>query len=428
MKVCSACGKTIPKGLGKVYTCSGCRMFQFCCKDHRDVYVMQRHDSEECHRCRERGMVAQENGFFVFPFDWYPKQGSLFDSKCAFFTKLGIHGKKPFDTDCDCISLPRVYGEVPILKKEFSKQSHVALSEDTVKDGLTTWWGKEGQRLILECDCLDDVEDVYDWESYFDYKRKALGSDAVDAAGSTMLAMVLDIPLTIFWCIKRYLRNISGTPQSENKEIRIIIAGPEKEHNQWPMLLELFNLVDGYDFDINMVGPELPGSMDGKTVEITKSSSRKRMKISFKRAELIGRDAIHLMNCDIVCALNAGLGAYPNWMETISNVKLFMGAQQGVKMFFFSDYVDESIEIGRKNLYLLFGPRCIPEYRTVPFMSHQDIQHVPNWRECAHYVEEHVRISQSLMNPFRKPLTCIEHPSHSMPYAPNGFGCFIELR
>ena len=396
-------------------------MFRFCCKQHLDMYRMQSHDAEECNRCRERGIVARENGFYSFPFSWYPKD-TLFQSSCAFYKNLGIHGKSPYMTDCECLSLHHAYDHVPIFKKGFASQS---LTTESLKEQLSSWWGQKGNALFLGCQPLQDIEEVYDWKTYFEHKEKAVdASQNVD----TKLALLCHIPLTIFWCVKRFLRNCEFSNTPTPKELKIIIAGPEKEYTQWPVLLELFNLLDGFDFDIMMIGPNLPTSANEKTVSIV-AATGKTMKLSFKVAELVDRHSVLLMNYDIVCALNAGLGAYPRWMETISNTKLFMGMKRNLRMFFFTDYVDESIEVARKNLYMLFGEKCIPEYKGgFRFLEHQDIQHVPNWRICADYVENHVRISKSLMNPFRKPLTCIENSAHLLPYAPNGFGCFIEVR
>jgi hypothetical protein len=423
MSVCSACGKQIRTQ--DALSCQGCRMFRFCCKQHLDMYIMQSHTKEECSRCREHGIDARENGFYTFPFEWYPQE--TFTSRCDFYKHLRLHGTSPYTTDCECISLPHVYTQVPILKKAFAGQSHVKLSSiDSIQKDLSSWWGEAGNALILECDRLhqDDIETVYNWETYVEHKRKSVTSGVqVD----TRLAMLLDIPLTLFWSIKRFLRNCDITGSPKPKELKIILAGPEREHNQWPMLLELCNLLDGFDFDITMVGPQLPSSMHDTSIEIPVPTGR-NMKISFQSAELVGRHAVLLMNCDIVCALNAGLGAYPNWMETISNAKLFMGMQKRLRMFFFTDYVDESIQIARKNLYMLFGQSCLPGFKGMNFLNHQDIQHVPNWRICAQNVEDTVRITESLINPFRKPLACLTNPSHLLPYAPNGFGCYIEVR
>lgn len=410
--------------------CPGCHLFRFCCQEHIDRYTMYHgHGLKECNRCRERAINAEDSGFFSFPFDWYPDNQTRFASRCAFFETIGIHLKDPFSTDCDCISLPKVSRQVPILKSAFAEQSCLQLSSDELKKRLLPWWGDEGNTLIMECDCLKDIDEVYNWESYFGYKRRALGSERVDAGAGTKLAMILDIPLTIFWCIKRFLLNCNFSDNENPKTLRLIIAGPEKEHNQWPMLLELFNLLPGFEFEINMIGPELPSSMDGKTVEIV-GHTQKKMKLFFKSAVLVDQDSFYMEESHIVCALNAGLAAYPQWIKTISHVKAFMGMQKSLKIFFFSDYVEESIEIARKNLFTLFGGQCLPEYKksSLQFLCHQDLHHIPGWDRLARYLEEHVKISQLLINPFRKPLTCVDQLVHLMPYAPNGFGCFIEVR
>lgn len=432
MKSCMACGTHVDRPV----VCDGCGCLYFCSTGHRQGYIDQGgHSKEDCCRLREFRSSALEDGFYaslVDLFSWCLAE-NLYSSPCDMLEKVGIHRKDPFRMECPCGlgSASTFCGSGPMLKKDWfgynvsERRERVDATTESLRPQLDAWWGTEGSECILDGPPVETYESIVDWESYMEYKNIKQGT-AVEK-----LMVLMDIPLTLFWVIKRYIRNNSS---ARVDVIKIVLAGCEKEMDQWPLLLELFNLIPGYSFDIAMVGPELPSWMDQRRINITSSTTSKKLTITCRSTTLTDPPSIQLMaESHIICALNAGIGAYPSWMDTVCQIKSLMATRHIPKMFFFTDYVQESIEVARKNMYMLFGKTCIPDYDgKLPFLGMDDIAmacggHSQKTKECSDYLTKHVRATAVLMNPFRKPAS-ITMPSHAMPYASNGFGCSLEIR
>lgn len=418
-KECSLCGSRCSSG---VVTCDGCNSFHFCSKLHQMQYSMQ-HDAEQCSRIKQFLTVAEEDGFYSLPFSWMPKQ--TFRSRCDHLKSLGVHLVNPYKMECSACAPKN--GNVPVFSDMRSTGTQSSeISTYDLKPILKDWWGDDGNKFILDCQSIENCDDIVNWETYLEYKANVADESIVSA---TKLPLILDNTMSIFWAIKRLLRNSERNKIPVGETVKVVLAGAEKEiQDQWPVLLELFNVLPNKNFEFLVAGPELPSWMHMMTLDIKSSRTSRTMKLSLL-CDFLNRppQMMALAQYHLVCALNAGLGAYPAWMDTLSIIKGFMGYVHSPQMFFFTDYIQESIEIGRKNIYMLFGTP--EEYNgKLQFLGYGDIQHHPDWRNHAQYLKEHVRVSGILMNPFRKANTCVKMQSHDMPYASNGFGCFIELR
>ncbi|KAI8103809.1 hypothetical protein M9435_006336 [Picochlorum sp. BPE23] len=430
MKCCSACGSNVNSS---PIVCDGCGCLYFCSKSHQQRYIDQGgHSREDCIRLREFRSSALEDGFYtsLAPLFSWCVTDNLYSSPCDMLEKIGVHRKDPFRMECSCgvgnasafcVSGPLVQGWFGRHVSE--RRKHVDVTTDSIRPQLDAWWGTEGSSCVLDGSPVEVYDSIVDWQSYLEYKRRRTRT-----AEQEKLMVLMDIPLTIFWAIKRFLRNNNSSARTH--VIQLVLAGCEKELDQWPLLLELFNLLPGYSFDITMAGPELPSWMDQKCINITSSTTSKELKITCRSTTV----SIQLMaESHIVCALNAGIGAYPSWMDTVCHIKSLMATRHSPSMFFFTDYVQESIEVARKNLYMLFGKTCIPEYDgKLPFLGMGDIAmacggHPQKTKECSEFLYTHVKATAVLMNPFRKPAN-VTMPSHGMPYASNGFGCSLEIR
>ena len=431
MKCCMACGINVNSPI----VCDGCGCLYFCSKSHQQEYVDQGgHSREDCSRLREFRSSALEDGFYasLAPLFSWCLTDNLYSSPCDMLEKIGVHRKDPFRMECPCGvgSASAFCLTGPLLKGWFGRNAsdrreRVDVTTDSIRPQLDSWWGTEGSVCVLDGSPVEVYESIVDWQSYMEYKCIGTGTT------QQKLMVLMDIPLTIFWAIKRFLRNNSATSTGV---IKLVLAGCEKELDQWPLLLELFNLLPGYSFEVTMAGPELPSWMDQRCINITSSATAKELKIMCRSTTLTDPSSIHLMaESHIICALNAGIGAYPSWMDTVCQIKALMATRHSPKMFFFTDYVQESIEVARKNLYMLFGKTCIPEYDgKLPFLGMGDIAMAcggspQKIKECSEFLSNHVKATAVLMNPFRKPAS-VAMPSHGMPYASNGFGCSLEIR
>lgn len=213
-----------------------------------------------------------------------------------------------------------------------------------------------------------------------------------------------------------------------------VVAGAEKEADLWPVFLELGALIPHTDIIIHMIGPELPSWLDGKSVVVQSpvastdpNQTGSVTKLQFHHGTLednlmsLGMvEESNSMQPDILVGLNAGLGAYPQWMDALGLMRFFMQHKGKPQVMLFTDYMEESLQISRKNLYILFGPL-------------RDCPDIPEGLACIGYnplmeidISSRIQLSECWVNPFRKP-TKVKSAMHRVPYCPNGFGCFIQL-
>ena len=198
------------------------------------------------------------------------------------------------------------------------------------------------------------------------------------------------------------------------------------------MFLELGALIPHTDIIIHMIGPELPSWMNGKSIVVQSpvadsSQTGSMMKLHFHHGTLeenlmnLGMvEESNSMQPDILVGLNAGLGAYPQWMDALGLMRFFMQHKGKPQIMLFTDYMEESLQISRKNLYILFGPlrNCSDIPAGLPCMGYNPLMEKD--------ISSRVHLSECWVNPFRKP-TRVKSAMHRVPYSPNGFGCFIEL-
>lgn len=216
-------------------------------------------------------------------------------------------------------------------------------------------------------------------------------------------------------------------------EFEFVAVGAEKEADLWPVFLELGALIPHTDIIIHMIGPELPSWMSGKSIVVqspvldSSSQTGSMMKLHFHHGTLeenlmnLGMvEESDSMQPHILVGLNAGLGAYPQWMDALGLMRFFMQHKGKPQVMLFTDYMEESLQISRKNLYILFGPlrNCSDIPAGLPCMGYNPLMEKD--------ISSRVHLSECWVNPFRKP-TRVKSAMHRVPHSPNGFGCFIEL-
>ena len=122
---------------------------------------------------------------------------------------------------------------------------------------------------------------------------------------------------------------------------------------------------------------------------------------------------------DILVGLNAGLGAYSTWMHGLASLRYMMQVQARPEIQLFTDYIQESVEIDRTNLYVVYGP-----LRDSKNLYEGNIQVAGYHGERD--ISSRIHLSETVLNPFRKPIH-ERDPSNMTPLYPNGFACWVEL-
>lgn len=259
------------------------------------------------------------------------------------------------------------------------------------------------------------------WASYFEQRP---------LPPTSLLPMLLDTPLSLLWAVQRLQQQRGQDAAPE--QLTIHLVGAEKELDQWPVLLELGALLPSTTIDLHLVGPEMPDWADGRSVSVpspppaaagdseggssggSSRDSSSSINIHFHSGmygELAAPSAGSVGSSsepgsigsapDLVVAPNAGLGAYMSWIPALMHIADGMAGPAGKpELFLFTDYIEESVHIGRKNVGSVLGRGA----------------------RLGGALAQSERIE---LNPFRKP--CLQRKKcDALPHFANGFASWLS--
>lgn len=148
----------------------------------------------------------------------------------------------------------------------------------------------------------------------------AQGCCALSASPGSLVAGLLSATLTIYHLVclaqQQWPLLVCLHP---GQRLQIDLLGPQRELDEWPLLLELASLWPALHIHLTLVGPNVPHSLDRQQMVTAGSSAGQQdqptgsITISFLKAhwhQLRRRP-------DLVLGLNAGLAAYPSWVLTV---------------------------------------------------------------------------------------------------------------
>lgn len=421
-KDCRSCALCGQKTFDPV-PCSGCNSILFCNVQHMKYYRSTQHSETDCSRMR-RHMSRHAKWQDDTPFPWFPKQARV--DRCTLLKELKIHGKSAWKRECRCLEGVQFGSRAPYLSELLEGKSSASVSRLQLGDMLQDWWGNPSvadlfQSLMNNPLASDyDLRGIMDWKTYCDARQLPLVSP---------LPLLLDAPLTVFWAIQKYMTDMKDTATTLPDTMRILLMGPEKEMDQWPLFAELGSLLPNTALQIDMVGPEVPSRLDGKAVTICHTShacTKGYVKMTFFKGTF-QENMRRLTDLDvsppqILIGQNAGLGAYPSWMPDLHCVRQFMMHKNAPKVMLFTDYIEESTEISRRNLFILFGPIT----KGCPDLQQSQKDFVGYQLPFEQDISSRISLTSTLLNPFRKPIN-EKNTSLESPMAPNAFGVFLSL-
>lgn len=161
------------------------------------------------------------------------------------------------------------------------------------------------------------------WTAYYEWRGLEFDSP---------VAAVLQFPLTVYYVISTLLpRHGAGEPH--DKQLTVHLLGVEQEAEMVPLFAGLDMLLQDTKVCIAMIGPKLSKKLHGKIIEIG------NVKVSLHR----GLYHKHTSDCppDVVIGLNAGLAAYPTWLDTLTTLS------RSRTPAYFTDYCQYSCECSR---------------------------------------------------------------------------------
>ncbi|KAI0228265.1 Zinc finger MYND domain-containing protein 15 [Lamellibrachia satsuma] len=186
------------------------------------------------------------------------------------------------------------------------------------------------------------------WATYYEWR--GFGFDSPIAA-------LLQFPLTVYYIITLLPEQCADKPQeitSHEKQFTIHLLGVEQEAEMIPLFAELGVLLPDRKLCITMIGPKLSRKLHGKVIEMG------NVKVTLHRG------LYHTFTCvitpDVVIGLNAGLAAYPTWVDTLTSLS------QSRTPAYFTDYCQYSCECSRLPLEALHLG-TISEVEINPFRS-----------------------------------------------------------
>ncbi|XP_071147580.1 zinc finger MYND domain-containing protein 15-like [Mytilus edulis] len=356
MRTCSVCRLRGTKELFK--KCSSCQALLYCSRDCQKKDWNRKGDmGAHSHKiwCKKMKIyMSKTEEMRQFPFTYAQETTSEYFDMAAYKTfleKQGVldqglwrrecrlHGD---ETKCLC-SVP--FGELPE-------------SEDPIF-------------LPVESSILDEAPEketklLHDWEAYYEYRGFRLDSP---------IAILLHWPMTLYHIIKFCYPNDHPEwwDSVDSSCFKLDLIGVEKEVEMLCLFKELGYLCPDITIDIIMYGVEISKDVHNKTYE------HNNVKIQIVKGPYHKRADEH-RKPHLVVGLNAGLGAYQMWGQTL--VKLRTDRIPA----YFTDYCQYSCECARTAVEgLTFGT-----------------------------------ISDPVVNPFRNPVRKLAE-ENDMPWYSNGF-------
>lgn len=305
--------------------CLGCRAIAYCSKpcqkaDWKGAVGHEGHKTQ-CAAFKEYALRSEtllDLGFQFPPNQWTRKQVYVRDVLKA----AGATSEAPESS-----------GLWPFEHKNFvdarggvtrAQLEEICAESDPAK--MVAWvFGDVAVPLRLE-GLRECAETATGWEDVF----KSCGLPMTSPA-----ALILHHTLTIFWILKKAKQ---GKPVES-----VHILGAEQEVFQIPIILPVLQALLNRPLNLLMLGPEIPPAFNnfkasvGQVTATVKCQTAKYMPGDPSPGERIPPP-------DLAIALNAGIGAYPDWQWAIAGV-----GTNGVP-FLCTDYMEYSAANGTTNL------------------------------------------------------------------------------
>jgi hypothetical protein len=206
------------------------------------------------------------------------------------------------------------------------------------------------------------------WEDYMTWRKLSTTSVA---------PLLLTNVLTVYQMINHELK----LPQKQ-KNISVCLLGVEKELNQIPLFAELAYLLPGVDLKLTMVSSGAEAicqealSLKEKTLltkggdyvlDVSDPKGGGRIRVKINRENEFFHDVPIHPSPDAVLALNAGLGSYPTWEDSIHQILRrglrFSMSEQTISTLRFVEHAWlPSVVENANNQYPQFPPLSVPKF------------------------------------------------------------------
>ncbi|KMT07184.1 hypothetical protein BVRB_6g155080 [Beta vulgaris subsp. vulgaris] len=285
-----------------VRRCPRCEIVAYCSLSHQISHWSDH--KEECERLEEQ--IRDSDMMNKFPFTFCEEATVQIlekkQSRCTFFSRRSLHHIGLWSCECSC-GFSHIGHNLPVLIKYWNLSSTLAPCGDPISP------------LSKQLSC---------WEEYYAWRSISLASPA---------ALLLQWPLTIYHALQFNASRLQSADGS--KDIIIHYLGPDKELFQLAVFGELRALLPHNDVHIEFVGPAIPEYRDGEKINInsylhcddidckcklssgTSSNTDVTLRLHKGFYHDRFRDLVKDSFPHLIIAPNAGVAAFPTWMETI---------------------------------------------------------------------------------------------------------------
>lgn len=334
------------------------------------------------------------------PFTWFPEEPAW--NKCILLKKLKVHNDALWRRECFCNATVPFGNSLPLLGTLFQTDGPVVrVSLEQVNERLQRYWKVEEGRDLLMRPVKETEAPPTDWKSYCELRSIPLSSP---------LPLILDTPLTIYHA----LRQLPDLDTSPGSTICIHLVGVEKELDQWPLLLELHNLLPGVELKFEFVGDHVPTWANSRALEVATGEGGSSPSVQFRFWKGSYGKHTHIIEslhpATLVFAQNAGLAApeyLVNWKAAVANMQLSMVGTDAPQACYFTDYMKFSAECNKKFIEAVMAG-----------LGNTNMQRGA--------LRSNLIVSEVELNPFRKPFP-FRAPVHNMALFSNGYGVSVKL-
>ncbi|KAJ3325529.1 hypothetical protein HDU76_013147 [Blyttiomyces sp. JEL0837] len=337
---CLVCRKEIE---GKARQCSACKAIIYCSqecsqKDWPNHKIM-------CPIYKGNMLRLTAENLHDLPFTFYNKTKQLENfNQVAFLSEHNLHNVGVYRRLCQCFAQLQ-WGE---LSGELAAQCEANHKDDPEKQ--FELYGLPKELYPVGKPFKDDVniDGITSWEAWY----KAVGLPL-----SSPVALVYEVPLTLWWIIKNFapVRTEGG-----RRQLTIHLLGPEREADLVHILPHLMSFLPKTDIVLHMVGPSISKRLRPEHLSYTFKNETSTMHISLRSEEYqalhydgslfgLDRKTRGSVPPDLVVILNAAVFQYPNYAPTIK-----MLIDKGQRTIF-TEPIETSVEIMGKQIAPLGG-------------------------------------------------------------------------
>ncbi|KAJ3118796.1 hypothetical protein HDU96_008520 [Phlyctochytrium bullatum] len=363
-RACFVCKEEIK---GKTKQCSACKAIIYCSaecatKDWPQHKIM-------CPTYKKNMIRLTSEKLHDLPFTFYNTKKQLENfNQVAFLVQNEIHNIGVYRRLCQCYQ-QLAWGE--ISGELAAQQGTLETAEEKFKLlGLPESMFPLGKPF----DASVDIESIDSWETWYKANQLPLSSP---------VALVFEVPLTIWFLIKEY-----APKRIENGiKLTVHLLGPEREADLVQLYEALLPLLPSTDMVLHLIGPSLSTRLHEEHKKYYFSNGDSTLWVTLNAAEYgaphydssaFGNDPAIRGSAtpDLVIALNAAVFQYQSWLPT---VKLLVDKGQRTV---FTEPIETTVEILARNLApiqasLAFPTRVNP-FRQPVFQWKREVN-LPGW-------------------------------------------------